>query len=135
MDRERRVMTAKMLAATQNSKLISKLCCSRVRLLVHRFIFSMLLGKYSRYICCRRKYSSKLCLFGKKMIWCLALNSKNSITKKQQHKNNPLLSTHTEHKLKFSMTWFQYLRHSEKSTQIFYKTIRSCVIVDFIVED
>ena len=51
-------------------------CGPTVRLLVHRFIFSMLLGKYSRYICCRWKYSSKFCLFGNKMIWCLALNSK-----------------------------------------------------------
>ena len=50
----------KMLTATQNinknekyqrkitkETLISKLCCSCVRLLVHRFIFSVLLGKYS----------------------------------------------------------------------------------------
>ena len=38
---------------TQKETLISKRRCSYVRLLVHRFIFSMLLGKYSRYICCR----------------------------------------------------------------------------------
>ena len=55
MDRKRRVMAAKMLAAAQNintnkenqlkitkETLISNFCCSCVRLLVHRFTFSML---------------------------------------------------------------------------------------------
>ena len=53
--RKRRVMAAKMLSATQNintnkqnqlkitkETLISNFCCSCVRLLVHRFTFSML---------------------------------------------------------------------------------------------
>ena len=39
---------------------ISELCCSCVRLLVHRFIFSMLLGKYSRNICYLYMLSMKL---------------------------------------------------------------------------
>ena len=55
MARKRRVMATKMLAATQNSNtnkqnqlkitketLNSIFCCSCVRLLVHRFTFSML---------------------------------------------------------------------------------------------
>ena len=56
--RKRRVMAAKMLAATQNintnkqnqlKTLISNFCCSCVRLLVHKFTFSMLYDlKYSR---------------------------------------------------------------------------------------
>ena len=54
MDMKRRVMAAKMLAATQNintskqnqlkiakETLISNFCCSCVRLLVHRFTFSI----------------------------------------------------------------------------------------------
>ena len=57
---KRRYMTEKMLTATQNintnekyqrkitkETLISKLCCSWVRLLAHMFIFNVLLGKYS----------------------------------------------------------------------------------------
>ena len=60
---------------------------------------------------------------------------KKSITKKQ-HKNNPLLYTYTH--------WTQIeIQHDKvsisgpqgKGTQIFYKTIKTCVIVDFIVED
>ena len=55
MDRKRRVMAAKMLAATHNintnkqnqlkrtkETFISNFCCSCVRLLVHRFTFSLL---------------------------------------------------------------------------------------------
>ena len=42
-DRKRRVMAAKMLAVTQQTKSTQKyFCCSCVRLLVHRFTFSML---------------------------------------------------------------------------------------------
>ena len=66
------------------------------------------------------------------MIWCLALNSKNSITKKkkkkQQHKKPPSLHTHTQHKLKFSMTRFQYLGHRERVHRSF---INNKILCDF----
>ena len=69
------------------------------------------------------------------MIWWLALDSKkNSITKKQQHKNSPLLYTHTT-QIKFKIDKVSISGPHGKGTQIFYKTIKSCVIEDFIVED
>ena len=68
------------------------------------------------------------------MIWCLALNLKKYHYKKQQHKDNPLLFTHTTQIIiqhdKVSISGPQ-----GKGTQISYKTIKSSVIVDFIVED
>ena len=74
---KRRVMTAKMFAATLNinankqnqlkitkETLISELCCSCVRLLVHRFNFSMLLEKNIRviYIVDENNLPNSVCL-------------------------------------------------------------------------
>ena len=134
-------MTAKLLAATQNisankqnqlkitkETLISKLCCSCVRLLVHRFIFSMLLGKYSRYML------SKKIFFQIQFVWQendLVFSSefeKNSITKNNNIKiapppppPPPPPHTHTQHKLKLSTLSFQYLGHRERVHRYFIK--------------
>ena len=65
--------------------------------------------------------------------WCL---EKNSITKN----NNiniappPSLHTHTP-QIKTQHVKLSIPGPQGKGTQIFYKTIKSCVIVDFIVED
>ena len=91
---KRRDRTAKMLTATQNIDTnekyrhkiakethISKLCCSCVRLLVHRFIFSVLPGKNicDRHVVDENNFS-KYCLFGKKIIWgFLALTLKKIV--------------------------------------------------------
>ena len=135
-------MTEKMLTATQNintneknqrkitkEPLISKLCCSCVRLLVHRFIFSVLLGKYLCKICCRWKYFSKFCLLGKKMIWVFRSAFEKMILKnthKKTHQNSPP-SLHTTYKKLISdMIRVQYLGHRERVHRSFMKQYNLC---------
>ena len=82
-------MAAKMLAVTQNintnkqnqlkirkETCISNFCCSCVRLLVYRFTYSMLYENIRVKNVFDENILQKFCLFGKKMIWCLALNLK-----------------------------------------------------------
>ena len=55
---------------------------------------------------------------------------------KQQLKNSPLLNTQVcQHILKFKHDKVSISGSQGKGTQVFYKTIKSCVIVDFNVED
>ena len=81
MARKRRAMAAKMLAAAQNintnkqnqlkirnETLISNFCCSYVRLLVHRFTYSMLYENIRVKKVVDENILPKFCLFGKKMI-------------------------------------------------------------------
>ena len=135
-------MTEKMLTATQNintnekknqrkitkEPLISKLCCSCVRLLVHRFIFSMLLGKYLCKICCRLKYFSKFCLLGKKMIWVFRSAFEKMVLQKthtqKKHPKQPTFPTYNQHQLKFGMIRVQYLGHRERVHRSFMKPIQ-----------
>ena len=97
VDRKRRVMAAKMLAATQKfntskqnqlkirkETLISNFCCSCVRLLVHRITFNMLYENIRVKNVVHEDILSNSVKF-----WCLTLNSKK-IELKQQHKNSPL---------------------------------------------
>ena len=83
-------MATKMLAATQKSNtnkqnqfkitketLNSNFCCSCVRLLVHRFTFSMLYENIRiKNVVDENILPISVCQVGKKTIWCLALNSK-----------------------------------------------------------
>ena len=135
MDRNRRVMAAEMLAATQNintnkqnqlkitkETLISNFCCSCVRLLVHRFTFSM-------KIFALKMLSMKI-FFQNLFVWHgndLVFNSefeKNSIIN-----NNikvapcpPPPSTHTHIK---SQRAKGFINGSQgKGIHIFYKTIK-----------
>ena len=85
-------MAAKMLAATQNintnkqnelkirkETLIPNICCSCVRLQLcastgTQFTYSMLYENIRVKNVVDENILPKLCLFGKKMIWCLAMN-------------------------------------------------------------
>ena len=134
-------MTEKMLTATQNintngkknqhkitkEQLISKLCCSCVRLLVHRFIFSMLLGKYLCKICCRLKYFSKFCLLGKKMIWGFRSAFEKWYYKKK-HTQKPPKTAHLPYiqptPIKIWHDKGSISGPPGKGTQIFYETIQ-----------
>ena len=85
VDRKRRVMAAKMLAATQKfntnlqnqlklrkETLISNFCCSCVCLLVHKITFNMLYENIRVKNVVHEDILSNSVKF-----WCLTLNSKN----------------------------------------------------------
>ena len=115
----------KQTKSTQITKetLISKLCCSCVRLLVHMFIFCMPLGKYYRYIWCLCMSSMKI-FFQILFVWQendLVFSSEfEKISSQKKHKKVPF-PTHKQHKLKFSMLRFQYLGHRESVHRYFIK--------------
>ena len=72
-------------------------------------------------------------LFGKKMM-VFSSEFEKSHYKKQQHKIRPLPYTHTTQN-KIQHAKVSISGPQGKGTQISYKTIKSCVIVDFFVED
>ena len=137
-----------MLAATQNvnankhnqlkitkKTLIYKLCCSCVRLLVHRFILSMLPGKYlALYMLAMKIFFRILFVWQVNDLVFSSEFEKIALQKKQQHENSPLLYKHTT-KNKIQHDKVSISGPQGKGTQIFYKTKQSRVIVDFIVED
>ena len=128
VDRKRRVMAAKMLAATQKfntnkqnqlkirkETLISNFCCSCVRLLVHRITFNMLYENIRVKNVVHEDILSNSVKF-----WCLTLNSKKNSIKNNNIKTAPCpppppTHTHTHtNACKFSMLRVQYLDHRER---------------------
>ena len=142
MARKRRGMATKMLAATQNSntnkqnqlkitkeKLNSNFCCSCVRLLVHRFTFSMLYEN----ICIYLKMLSTKIFFQILFVW-----QENDLLFSSEIEKNPLKTTTTTKKNypltpppppTHTHTKIQHAKGSingsqGKDTHIFYKTIK-----------
>ena len=139
MDRKRRAMAAKLLAATQDintnkhnqlkitkETLISNFVCSCVRLLVHRFTFSML------YDNIRVKMLWMKIFFQILFVWQendLVFSSEfEKISLKQQYKiaiwPPPPPHTHTHTHIKMQHAMGSINGSHGKDTQIFYKTIK-----------
>ena len=123
-----------MLAATQNvnankhnqlkitkETLIYKLCCSCVRLLVHRFILSMLPGKYLALYMLAMKIFFRILFVWQVNDFVFSSEFEKIALQKNNNMKIVPFSTNTQQKIKFSMIRFQYLGHKERVHRSFIK--------------